>query len=356
MGYRLEYISIWKGGNNMCGLYGCLTKTDHNNRLSDSQKELKVKILSALAVAMESRGEDSTGIAIVKDGENRILKAVVKSSDFIATQKFASAMCSNPEIILGHTRLATHGAVTENNAHPFKKGNIIGAHNGMVSNYLKIDNKVQVDSEVIFGLLDECDNKFEKAFKELSGSFAITWLNMKEPSVMYFVASRNPLAFVSVPEIKSLFWVSTALDLKIVLQATVGLKNRNVWEPKENTVYRIDAKTLKVDKYKVKFKKDNTNAYTRYGTAQDITDYGQVEYETYAERETMGEIVSLVEYSGCELCGRTIDNKEGFYFDETTYRIQCGDCRKIEDPHHEEEEFVYIDEEEYEAIKDAAMS
>ena len=107
----------------MCGLVGYIGK---NKTLPILIKGLK---------KLEYRGYDSAGIAYI-DGDNvvKISKAVGRISELEKKVNFNS----DGNLGIGHTRWATHGVVSVNNAHPHKHGKITLVHNGIIENYLEI--------------------------------------------------------------------------------------------------------------------------------------------------------------------------------------------------------------------------
>lgn len=335
----------------MCGLYGYITKTGRNDSLTLDEQELRNRLLTSLAVAMQSRGEDSTGLAIVKRGEAKIVKKATTALEFVRSSSVKKALLGSPNIVIGHTRLATSGAVCDKNAHPFQKGSIIGAHNGVVSNHLEIDGKVQVDSEVIFSLLHKDKNDFEKTFKKLSGMFAITWMDTRDPNSVYLVRQDQPLAIVSVRELSSVFWASSMIALAATLQATLGLQHKDIWVPKENTVYKINGNSLQIERFKVKFKEDRYvfNQYCYQGTNYRDRDCLFDDATDYSEDEAMWD---TVENGCCDSCSGQIQGEKGFYWDCTLYKALCLSCfRKYVETSIDWE---YISPERYEKIAESA--
>jgi glucosamine--fructose-6-phosphate aminotransferase (isomerizing) len=137
---------------------------------------------------MEYRGYDSVGIATMNNGKILISKGVGKVAEVDKNLNFANLP---GHIGIGHTRWATHGGVTDKNAHPHFScsSNIAVVHNGIIENYIELKGillkeghifKSQTDSEVIPHLLEkyceEFDDDYNKALietcKNLKGSFA----------------------------------------------------------------------------------------------------------------------------------------------------------------------------------------
>ncbi len=177
----------------MCGIFGYVGP-------SPKATSLVLKGLKDL----EYRGYDSWGIAAVPDNSNGHGKIVVKKK----TGKIGNA---TPEgfpassFAFGHTRWATHGGVTDINAHPHLDctGTIAIIHNGILENYMEIKEKLlkkghrfisQTDTEVAVHLIEEYaktmlfSKAVQKAFNEMTGLNAFIAMNTK---IKQFVAVRN---------------------------------------------------------------------------------------------------------------------------------------------------------------------
>lgn len=158
----------------MCGIIGYKGFRDAN--------EVAIKGLKKL----EYRGYDSWGVALKIDGELKLIKKVGKVGEECEDCFFEK----NANIAIGHTRWATHGQVTQENAHPHFSSdkNIAVVHNGIIENYEELKNELQekgynflskTDTEVIPHLIEEYakEKDFEEAvrlaLKRLDGTFAV---------------------------------------------------------------------------------------------------------------------------------------------------------------------------------------
>lgn len=175
----------------MCGIIGY---TGNKNA-----SELVFKGLKAL----EYRGYDSWGIAIKNENEFFVKKVVGAIGD--AKHNFPEARTA-----IAHTRWATHGHVSEINAHPHFCCNkhVAVVHNGIIENYYELRKELEksghkfvsdTDTEVIAHLIEDFVNKgysFDQALKEtvkkLEGSYAIVAMHKNE-DVLYFAKKDSPL-------------------------------------------------------------------------------------------------------------------------------------------------------------------
>ena len=174
----------------MCGIFGIIN--DKNNQAAETVLEGLKKL--------EYRGYDSWGVDIIPDDQKEI-----QVDKHIGKIGEAKTNLPAGKIALGHTRWATHGGVTDNNAHPHLDCNkkIAVIHNGIVENYqeikvelLKKDHRFvsETDTEVIAHLIEE-KSKTKKinlaifeTFKLLRGSNAIAVLDFDSQSI---IACRN---------------------------------------------------------------------------------------------------------------------------------------------------------------------
>ena len=180
----------------MCGIVGCI-----------GHDRIQTVVLNGLE-KLEYRGYDSAGLFIMdEDGSTQLVKRVGRIQNLRdAVDEEIPAFAG-----IGHTRWATHGPATENNAHPHQSqsGRFTLVHNGVIENYdeLKkeflsdVDFKSQTDTEVAVNLVEYFANKenlsgkeaFRRALKEIRGSFAFGLLDSEKPGVLYAAKHKSPL-------------------------------------------------------------------------------------------------------------------------------------------------------------------
>ncbi|HZV62993.1 MAG TPA: glutamine--fructose-6-phosphate transaminase (isomerizing) [Methylophilaceae bacterium] len=156
---------------------------------------------------LEYRGYDSAGLAVLNDGDIKRVRAVGRVMEM---QAKAQAQDLNGLVGIGHTRWATHGGVTESNAHPHVScGEIAVVHNGIIENHddqrgrlekLGYRFESQTDTEVIAHLIHYYYKQgnallaaTQKAVAELTGAFAISVVCIDTPDVMICARQGCPL-------------------------------------------------------------------------------------------------------------------------------------------------------------------
>ena len=241
----------------MCGIIGYIGKNDATKKIINTLERL------------EYRGYDSAGIAYY-DGNITIEKAVGKINNLKVKIRDNEANMG-----IGHTRWATHGGVTENNAHPFCQGKFTIVHNGIIENYGIIKNDLikkgyafnsETDSEVIAALLDDIykdnGNTLDTIFRVsniLEGSYAVLIINSDELDKIYCIRKDSPLIigigddenFIvsdmsAVKNYTDRYYLLDNYDIGIVTKDDVKIYNNNKLLNK--SVYTFDYKTDEYDK------------------------------------------------------------------------------------------------------------
>ena len=174
----------------MCGIVG----------YKGNQNSIPV-LLNGLK-SLEYRGYDSAGLAYINGGKIIIKKAIrrVKNlENLITNEDFGN-------IGIAHTRWATHGGVTDENAHPHKQGKITLVHNGIIENYKELSEKIdtkllsETDTEILCAYINKLYNENHDMLKTLAklktdikGSYALAIINEDEPDTLYGVRKNVPL-------------------------------------------------------------------------------------------------------------------------------------------------------------------
>ncbi|MGT2801129.1 glucosamine--fructose-6-phosphate aminotransferase (isomerizing) [Streptococcus henryi] len=179
----------------MCGIVGVVGNRNATDILMQGLEKL------------EYRGYDSAGIYVVNGANNgRLIKSVGRIADLRA--KIGIDVAGSTGI--GHTRWATHGQATEENAHPHtsETGRFVLVHNGVIENYLQIKEvyleghtlKGQTDTEIAVHLIGQFVTDglsvleaFKKALNIIEGSYAFALVDSEEPDTIYVAKNKSPL-------------------------------------------------------------------------------------------------------------------------------------------------------------------
>ena len=229
----------------MCGIVGYIGKND--NTLEFLINGLK---------SLEYRGYDSAGIAYMTDKINILKKqGKLENLDKCVNYKQKS------NLGIGHKRWATHGAPSENNAHPHMQGKIALVHNGIIENYEKLKQKLikdgykfysETDTEIATALIDKMYNQEKDILKALSkcqdifeGSYAMGIICTDDPNHLYCLKKDSPLIIA-----KSTDGYFIASDVPAILKYTNKyylIENNEIGKiSKDNlTIYNHDLKEVK---------------------------------------------------------------------------------------------------------------
>ena len=179
----------------MCGIVGILGQNPVAEQIVDALKRL------------EYRGYDSAGIATLENGHLERIRAEGK------LKNLASRLHNNPlqgHVGIGHTRWATHGRPTENNAHPHASARVAVVHNGIIENFRQLREELhakghvfvtQTDTETIAHLVTQALNEgmapaqaVAASLPRLKGAFALALLFDGEPDLLIGARQGAPLA------------------------------------------------------------------------------------------------------------------------------------------------------------------
>ena len=176
----------------MCGIIGYIGEKN------------PVEVLINGLKSLEYRGYDSSGIALKEKDEIEVIKSVGKIVNL--EEKIKSKEILESHVGIAHTRWATHGKPTEENAHPHTSGRVTLVHNGIIENTEELREKLknegvtfhsETDTEVVAALINKYYEKnpveaMDKALKEVKGSYALGIL-FQESDDLYAVRKDSPL-------------------------------------------------------------------------------------------------------------------------------------------------------------------
>ena len=289
----------------MCGIIGYIGKKQPVNFLLEGLKKL------------EYRGYDSSGIAIKENENIQIIRSIGRIKDL--ENKTKNTKLLNGNIGIAHTRWATHGEPTEENAHPHQVGNVTLVHNGIIENAEELREnlisdgvkfKSETDTEVACAVINKYYEKdpiaaITKALKELKGSYAFGII-FKDNDKLYAVRKDSPL-IIGIGEEENYI----ASDIAAIINYT----NKYILL-EDNEIVEITAQEIKTYKDGVEIKKDIQAANI---TAEEA-DKGS--YKHYMLKEIMEEPIVLA-----RTLNRYINNMESV-FDVSKYEeihiVACG--------------------------------
>ncbi|MBR0467992.1 glutamine--fructose-6-phosphate transaminase (isomerizing) [Candidatus Saccharibacteria bacterium] len=239
----------------MCGIVGYVGKNEAQGFLLSGLKRL------------EYRGYDSAGmVTLAEDGTATLIRAkgkIVNLEEKLAKNK------RDDKIGIGHTRWATHGEPSEENAHPHQAGDIFVVHNGIIENYKELKKtltehefKSETDSEVLAALINSFykDGKYPlvnavvQALKLAQGTYGIAVVSRKNPDEIIVARSGSPLV-IGIGNDETLI----ASDASALVGHTKRAIYLNDGEVARITKNSIEVKTLNAEPVSAKVEEIETN-------------------------------------------------------------------------------------------------
>jgi len=230
----------------MCGIVGYVGETN------------ALYVLIPALQRLEYRGYDSAGIAVIKDGKIRVAKKKGKISQLISYLSEID-FPTYANIGIGHTRWATHGEPSDNNAHPHLDctGKITVVHNGIIENFAEIKSELisrhsfssETDTEIVAHLIEEeiktgkvdFETAFERAISKIDGTWAIASFFSDEPDKIICARKGAPLVigvwdkgFIISSDIPSLLPFTRKIiplddgDIAVVSSKSLKIKNKGI--------------------------------------------------------------------------------------------------------------------------------
>mgnify|MGYP000575827436 FL=1 len=294
----------------MCGIVGYAGKTNVIKNIMTGLKSL------------EYRGYDSSGIAYLDKNNNiKIYKKVgqIKNLDQILNYEDEASLG------ISHTRWATHGGVTDTNAHPHNQGKITLVHNGIIENYEELKKELEkegynfkssTDSEVAAALIDKLYKENKDMLKilvilkdKLKGSYAFNIINSDIPNKIYGIRKDVPL-IVGVSDHGNMF----ASDILAILHVTnkyIVLNNNEIVELEQDNIkyYNSEGKeiTKEVKEYAGTIDSISKNGYDHF-MLKEINEESEVVkniLNLYTKNNKIKDIYNIKKYKNIDIvaCG-----------------------------------------------------
>ena len=294
----------------MCGIVGYAGKTNVIKNIMTGLKSL------------EYRGYDSSGIAYLDKNNNiKIYKKIgqIKNLDQILNYEDEASLG------ISHTRWATHGGVTDTNAHPHNQGKITLVHNGIIENYEELKKELEkegynfkssTDSEVAAALIDKLYKENKDMLKtlvilkdKLKGSYAFNIINSDIPNKIYGIRKDVPL-IVGVSDHGNMF----ASDIPAILHVTnkyIVLNNNEIVELEQDNIkyYNSEGKeiTKEVKEYAGTIDSISKNGYDHF-MLKEINEESEVVkniLNLYTKNNKIKDIYNIKKYKNIDIvaCG-----------------------------------------------------
>ncbi|MCW8941359.1 MAG: glutamine--fructose-6-phosphate transaminase (isomerizing), partial [Flavobacteriales bacterium] len=192
---------------------------------------------------LEYRGYDSSGVAIIDNGEINLFK---KQGKVVELESLVADKNINGTIGIGHTRWATHGLPNDINAHPHYSGNekLAIIHNGIIENYASLKQglklrghefKSETDTEVLIHLIEDVQQKtnvplaeaVRVALGEVIGAYAIVIIDKNNPNTLIAAKKSSPLV-IGIGEGNEFYVASDATPIVEYTRNVVYLEDEEI--------------------------------------------------------------------------------------------------------------------------------
>ncbi|MDU4285182.1 MAG: glutamine--fructose-6-phosphate transaminase (isomerizing), partial [Streptococcus sp.] len=255
----------------MCGIVGVVGNTNATDILIQGLEKL------------EYRGYDSAGIFVAGKTSSQLVKAVGRIAELNAKTAGVEGTAG-----IGHTRWATHGKPTEDNAHPHRSETerFVLVHNGVIENYLEIKEeylsghhfKGQTDTEIAVHLIGKFVEEeglstieaFKKALHIIRGSYAFALMDSEDASTIYVAKNKSPL----------LIGLGDGYNM-ICSDAMAMIRETNQYME----IHDQELVIVKADSVEVQDYDGNVKARDSYTAELDLSDIGKGTYPYYMLKE-----------------------------------------------------------------------
>lgn len=289
----------------MCGIVGYVGEQDARNVLLNGLGKL------------EYRGYDSCGIATIYNGGFQVSKTISRIDSLVS----CTQNDENSKIGIGHTRWATHGGVSEKNAHPHLDNSkkFVVVHNGIIENYLELKKMLiekgyifysETDTEVIPNLISlnydgDLLEAVKKATKMLEGSYALGVMTLDNPDEIVATKKNSPLIvglgnnenfiasdFSAVLKYTDAISILENNEFAVLTKNDVKFYDENL-KPKTNFIKHIETKDADIEKQGYEhfmLKEINENTITVRKTLDSYIKDNKIELELNLSKEELKNI------------------------------------------------------------------
>jgi asparagine synthetase B (glutamine-hydrolysing) len=337
----------------MCGIGGLMLFP--KDRTAEELAYIRL-LAKNIAVENEVRGHDSTGFAAFSPRGFGLFKHPIRATKLTATtayEKFMEkSLNQNTKSLLIHTRAGTKGSEKNNlNNHPIETHRYIGIHNGVIYNdddlfeQLKLFRAAEVDSEIIFRLLDSVGDKpdangLKWVAEKLQGAFTTAFVPKKERSKLYLIRNDNPVTLVYIHQLNVIafasqkdFLVEAIKEADEYTSISIDQENECAWvHPGRQTIWsfdmNIDNALEQLSQEPAKFTENWSYGYSRrwfgYYDGYDYDDNffrrGAAEIapeqEAEAQKVTLASILTKLSSEELEFFDKYVDAKESCAWSE----------------------------------------
>lgn len=320
----------------MCGIGGIVRM---------GSKGIEEDQIASLLLALEHRGKDASGIALVNSSspeDIHVCKDAFSATRFLEQTKTKSflkqRLARDTKIVLVHTRAWTTGSPNDNkNNHPLFCDNSVITHNGIIWNHeelfkeMNLKRNAETDSDILRAIADEkgISRKAVRAFSKVSGSVAAAIINKTDPESVLLLRSGSPLICGANKDY--IIWGSTEKSVAVAFR--VWRKKFGIWvhrTPKDMFFNSVPADTA----WFIDGKKGLT-WHQEFKTQQYVSNYtfGHGAYQRYNYNGWMP--FGMDDDEGCS--SKVIKIEDGTEVDRSTaatvkrmiYCKKCGEYRRV---------------------------
>ena len=206
-----------------------------------------LKAFQQLLIIDGLRGTHSTGVAGVTRERNEddysdvfIHKTVETPYEFVDDYRYKSVVDTKKLCLIGHNRYRTVGASTSKNAHPYYFQNLVGAHNGTLTNKHSLEKHALFNTDSAALYYNIANKGAEKVIPEIKGAWALTWYDLNQDKLFFLRNKERPLHMCFSKDYKTLFWASEAGMLSFILKRDgIEIPFTKIKQLKENTLVSL---------------------------------------------------------------------------------------------------------------------